>query len=179
LARVDVSVDRLCSGSYQRRRPDHAAVRSESTLLSQRSSWFQLAKMRLTITPSIPINDLRATDRLLARRNRTGASTRSAPPALPGIGYSGDMGPNVSIEIDQHTADVLEVRAAELGVTVPQLIAELAALDGTPRDAEAGEIAELDRRAASATPDSRVPQERVVQWLRTWGTSSFRPWPGQ
>ena len=42
-----------------------------------------------------------------------------------------------------------------------------------------GEIAELDRRAASATSDSRVPQERVVQWLRTWGTSNFRPWPDQ
>lgn len=89
------------------------------------------------------------------------------------------MGANVSIDIDQHTADMLKVRAAELGVTVPQLVAELAALDGTPRDADAGEIAELDRRAASATPDSRVPQDRVVQWLRTWGTSSFRPWPGQ
>ncbi len=89
------------------------------------------------------------------------------------------MGPNVSIDIDQRTADVLEVRAAELGVTVPQLIAELAALDGTPRDADADEIAELDRRAATATPGSRVPQERVVQWLRTWGTTGFRPWPGQ
>ncbi len=89
------------------------------------------------------------------------------------------MGPNVSIDIDQHTADVLRVRAAELGVTVPQLIAELAALDSTPRDADAGEIAELDRRAARATPGSRVPQERVVRWLRTWGTPGFRPWPGQ
>ncbi len=89
------------------------------------------------------------------------------------------MGANVSIDIDQHTADVLEVRAAELGVTVPQLIAELAALDSTPRDADAEEIAELDRRAVIATLGSRVPQERVVQWLRTWGTSSFRPWPGQ
>ena len=89
------------------------------------------------------------------------------------------MGANVSIDIDQHTADVLEVRAAELGVTVPQLIAELAALDSTPRDADAEEIAELDRRAVTAPPGSRVPQERVVQWLRTWGTSSFRPWSGQ
>ena len=76
-------------------------------------------------------------------------------------------------------APVLEQGGAELGVTVPQLIAELAALDSTPRDADAGEIAELDRRAARATPDSRVPQERVVQWLRTWGTPGFRPWPGQ
>ena len=89
------------------------------------------------------------------------------------------MGTNVSIDIDQHTADVLEVRAAELGMTVPQLIAELAALDSPPRAADAGEIAELDRRAASATPDSRVSQERVVQWLRTWGTPGFGPWPGQ
>ncbi len=89
------------------------------------------------------------------------------------------MGADVSIDIDRHTADVLEVRAAELGVTVPQLIAELATLDVTPRDADAGEIAEPDRRAASATPDARVPQERVVRWLRTWGTPAFRPWPGQ
>ena len=51
--------------------------------------------------------------------------------------------------------------------------------DSTPRDTEAGEIAELDRRANSATPHSRVPHERVVQWLRTWGTPEFRPWPGQ
>ena len=35
------------------------------------------------------------------------------------------MGSNVSIDIDKHTADVLRVRAEELGVTVPQLIAEL------------------------------------------------------
>ncbi len=89
------------------------------------------------------------------------------------------MGANVSIDIDQHTAAVLEVRASELGVTVPQLIAELAALDSTPRDADAEEIAELDRRAATATPGSRVPQDRVVQWLRTWGASSFRPWQDQ
>jgi hypothetical protein len=98
---------------------------------------------------------------------------------LPGIGYSGVMGPNVSIDIDKHTADVLQMRATELGVTVPQLIAELAALDSTPRDADADEIAELDRRAARATPDSRVPQGRVVQWLPTWGRPGFRPWPGQ
>ena len=89
------------------------------------------------------------------------------------------MAANVSIDIDQHTADVLELRAAELGVTVAQLIAELAALDSPSRDADADEVTELDRRAAAATPGSRVPQERVVQWLRTWGTPGFRPWAGQ
>ena len=95
------------------------------------------------------------------------------------IGYSGLMSTNVSIEVDKHTADVLQTRADELGVTVPQLIAELAALDGDPREADAEEIAELDRRLARATTGARVPHEHVVQWLRTWGTPRFRPWPGK
>jgi hypothetical protein len=89
------------------------------------------------------------------------------------------MSANVSIEVDKHTADVLQTRAAELGVTVPQLIAELAALDGAPREADADEIAELDRRSSTAVEGSRVPHARVVQWLRTWGTPGFRRWPGQ
>jgi predicted transcriptional regulator len=86
---------------------------------------------------------------------------------------------NVSIEVDKRTAEVLESRAAELGVTVPQLIAELAALDGAPREAGSEKIAELDRRYAETPEGSRVPHDRVVQWLRTWGTPRFRPWPGQ
>jgi predicted transcriptional regulator len=89
------------------------------------------------------------------------------------------MSANVSIEVDQQTADLLRTRAAELGVTVSQLIAELAALDGASREAATGEVAELDRRSASAAEGSRVPHDRVVQWLRTWGTPGFRPWPGQ
>jgi predicted transcriptional regulator len=86
------------------------------------------------------------------------------------IGYSGGVSANVSIEVDKRTAEVLQSRAAELGMTVPQLIAELAALDGAPREADAEEIAELDRRFAKAAQGSRVPHDRVVQWLRTWGT---------
>jgi len=82
------------------------------------------------------------------------------------------------IEIDKHTADALQARAAELGMTVPQLIAELAALDGVPREADDDEVAELDRRFARATEGSRAPHARVVRWLRTWGTREFRPWPG-
>ena len=88
------------------------------------------------------------------------------------------MSANVSIEVDKRTADVLQTRAADLGVTVSQLIAELAALDGGSREAETDEVAELDRRSASAAEGSRVPHDRVVQWLRTWGTPGFRPWPG-
>jgi hypothetical protein len=36
------------------------------------------------------------------------------------------MSMNVKIEIDERTADVLHARAAELGVTVSELVAELA-----------------------------------------------------
>ncbi len=95
------------------------------------------------------------------------------------IGYSRGVSTNVLIEVDKHTADALQMRAAELGVTVPQLIAELATLDSDPREAGIDEIAELDRRYARATEGSRVPHARVVQWLRTWGTPRFRQWPGQ
>jgi hypothetical protein len=89
------------------------------------------------------------------------------------------MSSSVRIEIDKGTADVLKARATELGLTVSQLIAELALLEGEPRQASDEEIAELDRRLARATEDSRVPHERVVHWLRTWGTPQFRQWPGQ
>ena len=74
-----------------------------------------------------------------------------APAGWPVLGYSGPMNANVSIEVDKRTADVLQMRATELGVTVPQLIAELAALDSAPSEADADELAELDRRSASAT----------------------------
>jgi predicted transcriptional regulator len=100
-------------------------------------------------------------------------------PARLRLGYSRAMNANVSIEVDKHTAEVLEARAAELGVTVSQLIAELAALDGAPREADADEVAELDRRSGRAEEGSPGPHDRVVRWLRTWGTSGFRPWPGQ
>jgi predicted transcriptional regulator len=93
--------------------------------------------------------------------------------------YPESMGATVRIEIDKHTADMLQSRASELGVTIQQLVAELATLDSAARGADASEIAELDRRYASAEGAERVPHERVVQWLRTWGTSEFRPWPGQ
>lgn len=95
------------------------------------------------------------------------------------IGCPHAMSANVSIEVDRHTAEVLQTRAAELGVTVAQLIAELAALDGAPRAADADEVAELDRRSGRAAEGSRVPHDHVVQWLRTWGMSGFRPWAGQ
>ena len=90
------------------------------------------------------------------------------------------MSTNVKIEVDERTADVLQARAAELGVTVSELVAELATLDSEPIVVESDEIAELDRRWKKIEAgQSTVPHERVVQWLRTWGTPRFRPWHDQ
>ena len=60
--------------------------------------------------------------------------------------YPPDTSTDVTIEVDGRTANVLQARAAELGVTVSELIAELAALDSDPVVAESDDIAELDRR---------------------------------
>lgn len=90
------------------------------------------------------------------------------------------MSTNVKIEIDERTADVLRARAAELGVSVSELVAELATLESEPVVVESDEIAELDRRWKKIEAgQSTTPHERVVRWLRTWGTPRFRPWQGQ
>jgi hypothetical protein len=90
------------------------------------------------------------------------------------------MSTNVKIEIDERTADVLHARAAELGVTVSELVAELATLDSEPFAVDADGIAELDRRWKKIEAGQpTVPHERVVRWLRTWGTPRFRRWQDQ
>ena len=45
---------------------------------------------------------------------------------------------------------------------------EVASRAACEQDAPSREI--LGRRLRWATEDSRVPHQRVVQWLRTWGT---------
>jgi predicted transcriptional regulator len=77
-----------------------------------------------------------------------------------------------SIEIDSETAAALKTRAAERGVSVSQLVAELVSL---AIDDET--IAELDRRwAAIEQGQPAVPHAEVEAWLRTWGSPDFRPW---
>lgn len=78
------------------------------------------------------------------------------------------------IEVDEGTAVVLERRAADRGLSVADLLAELAA---EPVDVSEEELAELDRIAAAADePGGKVPHEEVVRWLETWGTPSYKPW---
>ena len=90
------------------------------------------------------------------------------------------MSTNVKIEVDEQTADMLQARAAELGVTVSELVAELATLDSDPLVVDSNEIAELDRRWNKVEAGApTIPHERVVRWLRTWGMPGFRPWRAQ
>jgi predicted transcriptional regulator len=84
---------------------------------------------------------------------------------------------NVKIEVDETTASTLAARAAERGLTVPQLVAEMAAEQGAPVSLPSDELAELDRQWAAIKAGERtVPHDQVVRWLETWGTPAFRPW---
>jgi hypothetical protein len=90
------------------------------------------------------------------------------------------MSTNVRIEVDEETADVLQARAAELGMTVSELVAELATLEAEPVAIDGQAIAELDRRWKKVQGGGQnVSHERVVRWLRTWGTQHFQPWRAQ
>ena len=82
-----------------------------------------------------------------------------------------------TIEVDDDTASVLKRRAAERGVTVPELVAELATISVSPAAADDDEIAELDRRwKAFEVQDKVASSDEVVRWLQTWGTPAFRSW---
>ena len=69
-----------------------------------------------------------------------------------------------SIEVDGDTATVLKERAAERGVGVAQLVAELVSLAN-----DDAAIAELDRRwAAVERGEPTVPHDEVERWVKTW-----------
>jgi hypothetical protein len=76
-----------------------------------------------------------------------------------------------NIEVDEATASTLESRAAERGLSVSDLVAEMTAVQGSARD----ELAELDRQwKAIKSGKATVPHEAVVRWLQTWRTPSYR-----
>lgn len=86
------------------------------------------------------------------------------------------MGSSVRIEVDARTANVLQARADERGMSV----SELAALDGDPALVAPEDVAELDRRWKKIEEgEATVPHHQVVRWLRSWGTPGFRPWHDQ
>ena len=82
-----------------------------------------------------------------------------------------------TLTIDDDTAAALKQRAEERGVSIPELVAELAAIEVGPAEADRGDIVELDRRwEAFKAQDSVASHEDVVRWLQTWGTAAFRSW---
>ena len=65
-------------------------------------------------------------------------------------------------------------------VALNDALAELATLDSEPIAVDSDEIAELDRRWNKIEAGQpTVPHERVVRWLRTWGTPRFHRWQDQ
>ncbi len=82
-----------------------------------------------------------------------------------------------TVEVDESTAETLKARAAEKGLSVAQLIAELAKVESEPVALDADTISELDRRWNRAETAGRtVSNEEVVRWLKTWGTPGFKSW---
>lgn len=82
-----------------------------------------------------------------------------------------------TIEVDDATAAALETRAAEAGLSISELLADMVARQGMLAEATHAELAELDRQwAAIKAGEHTVPHRDVVRWLDTWGTPRFRPW---
>lgn len=81
-----------------------------------------------------------------------------------------------TIEVDEATAEALRVRSAEMGISVAELLTELAASEaGVPNSSESDQLAELERRTRRADQSGTVDNAKVVRWLETWGTSRFEP----
>jgi predicted transcriptional regulator len=85
-----------------------------------------------------------------------------------------------TIEVDDATAAALEARAAETGLSVRELLAEMVALSDAMAEIAPAEMSELDRQwQAVKGGEPTVAHDDVVRWLDTWGTSRFRPWKGR
>jgi hypothetical protein len=94
------------------------------------------------------------------------------------------------IEVDVETADLLEARAAALGMSVPALVAELAGNEVLlpPDLAElrakgegpwSRESLEEDERRLAEFERTRVavPWDEVKAWLDSWGSPNVLPAP--
>lgn len=80
------------------------------------------------------------------------------------------------LEVDKATADTLKARAADRGISVAELLNELAKQSG-PVEADPSEISELDRRWAKVEAGGKTVQHSdVVRWLESWGSADFKPW---
>jgi hypothetical protein len=95
-----------------------------------------------------------------------------------------------NLQVDAKTAELLEARAAARGLSVSELLADLAAGDEAlppaleaMRNAGTGpwapDVLAEDARRLVAFKHSRegVPWDEVEAWMKTWGTPQERPAP--
>jgi hypothetical protein len=81
-----------------------------------------------------------------------------------------------TIDVDAATAEMLEARALERGLSVSELLAELVEVAGDLPSVRPEEIAELERRWAEYQRTGEAyDHDEVEAWLRTVGTPDYRP----
>jgi hypothetical protein len=84
------------------------------------------------------------------------------------------------IEVDNATAEALKARAAAAGLSVPQLLAQMVALENAAVKLSAEDMADLDQQWASVKAgEPTASHGDVVRWLDTWGTPGFKSWKDQ
>ncbi len=82
-----------------------------------------------------------------------------------------------TIEVDEATAAALEARATRRGLSISELLAEIADAERVRIVPSNDELDDLDRQwQAIQAGEPTIPHEKVARWLDTWGTPSFRPW---
>jgi hypothetical protein len=96
---------------------------------------------------------------------------------------------NRTIEVDGETASLLEARAAARGISVSELLADIAGSASLPGDLAAlrarGEGPwskqalddDAQRLAEFERTRSGMPWDDVKAWMATWGTPQERPAP--
>ena len=100
------------------------------------------------------------------------------------------MNAKVKIEVDAQTADLLEARASARGMSVGDLVADLAAdNDLLPQELEAMRLAGEGPWAPEILAEDRrrldefhrtgegIPWDDVKAWMQSWGTSEELPRP--
>ncbi len=72
------------------------------------------------------------------------------------------------------------MRAAEVGLSVPELLAQMVAAEGAPSALSNAELSALDRQWATIKAGQpTVPHDDVVRWLDIWETPRFKVWKRQ